>query len=179
MTPDYKKLWETCVLDDGVVDNFKIYFNTIYLNQNRYKKVTILTSVPWKLIAALHFRESSLSFRGCLHNGDPLYRPTTHVPKGRGPFASWEESAVDALMMDKEHFPVEWTVPNQLHFAEKFNGYGYRRTSELSPYVWAYTNHHDETGKYVADGRYSATAIEKQLGVAAIIKGIDELMRAT
>lgn len=179
MTPNFKNLWDTCQLDNCVIEDNKKVFSTIYANILKYKLVESITGAPWKLIAAIHYRESSLSFKGCLHNGDPWNKVTTHVPKGRGPFESWQAAAVDALMMDKGNFPAIWNIEGQLEFAEKFNGLGYRRTNELSPYIWAYTNHHDETGKYVADGRYSATAHEDQLGIAAIMLGIDAYIKST
>ena len=68
-----------------------------------------------------------------------------------------------------------------LEFSERFNGLGYRSKIgdsgkiELSPYVFAGTNLHDETGKYVADGKYSQTAKEAQLGVASIIIGLNKV----
>jgi hypothetical protein len=39
----------------------------------------------------------SQSWAGSLAQGDPWNRTSVHVPKGRGPFKSWEDAAVDAL----------------------------------------------------------------------------------
>lgn len=130
------------------------------------------------LICALHYRESSLSFAGVLHNGEKILgtgRKTKLVPAGRGPFNTWEEAAKDALYIKKSSFPKVWTLASCLQFAEIFNGTGYRSRIgdkgqiELSPYAFAGTTLHDETGKYVKDGKYSPTAREQQLGVAAIM----------
>ena len=132
-------------------------------------------------VCALHYRESSLSFAGVLHNGEKILntgKKTKLVPKGRGPFSTWEEAAVDALMLKKSIFPSKWTFESMLEFSERFNGLGYRSKIgdsgkiELSPYVFAGTNLHDETSKYVSDGKYSPTAKEAQLGVAAILIAI-------
>ncbi|WP_164937438.1 hypothetical protein [Bradyrhizobium guangxiense] len=44
------------------------------------------------LIAVSHYRESSQDFSKRLAQGDPWNRVSTHVPAGRGPFNSFEES---------------------------------------------------------------------------------------
>ena len=38
---------------------------------------------------------------------------------------------------------------------EIYNGLGYRYHNDLSAYVAAFTNLHDETGRYVSDGNYN------------------------
>lgn len=170
--PDWVTLWSTCEIDQKRVTEIANVCKKILDHKDKYLAVEAKTRVPWYLVAALHYREASLNFKTCLHNGDPLPGPTYHVPRFRGPFASWESAAIDALEYDGlDHVKLE-TVVSCLVMAEKFNGMGYRKTSEYSPYVWAGTNHHDETGKYVADGKYSSTAKELQLGVASIFKGL-------
>jgi lysozyme family protein len=172
--PDWSYLWQTCTLDSNRLAEIKTVCQKIQLNYAKYKEVELKTGVPWKLIAAIHYRESTLNFATCLHNGDPLPGPTYRVPKNRGPFSSWSESAIDALKYDGLHKIKFDSIESQLIMAEKMNGLGYRKTGgEYSPYVWAGTNHSDETGKYVVDGKYSSTAQEKQLGVAAILKGLE------
>ena len=138
-------------------------------NRTRYEAVSRVTGVPWDLIAALHSRESSLDFHTCLHNGDPLDRPTTHVPAGRGPFATWELGADDALKYDGLAGRSGWTIPMMLQMAEKYNGTGYLRKGVMSPYIWSYTDQY-HGGKYTSDGHYSASAYDDQIGVAAILK---------
>lgn len=170
--PDYEHLWETCEVDQTRVMEISNICKKILENKDKYELVQEKTGVPWFLVAALHYREASLNFKTCLHNGDPLPGPTFHVPRFRGPFLSWSAAAVDALKYDGLHHFKYISPVSCLVMAEKFNGMGYRKTGEYSPYVWAGTNHHDETGKYVGDGKYSATAKELQLGVAAIFKGL-------
>ena len=172
--PDWTYLWDTCLLDYSRLDEIAQVCRKIVLNMGEYKAVQAATGVNWKLVAAIHYRESTLNFKTCLHNGDPLPGPTRKVPKGRGPFKSWHEAAIDALKYDGLHLVKMESIPAMLVVSERFNGLGYRkRGGEYSPYVWAGTNHHDETGKYVVDGKYDPTANEKQLGVAAIIKGLE------
>jgi lysozyme family protein len=171
--PDWSYLWQTCTLDSNRVAEIKTVCAKIEANFSKYKEVELATGVPWKLIGAIHYREASLNFKTCLHNGDPLPGPTYHVPRNRGPFSSWSEAAIDALKYDGLHKIKFDSMESQLIMAEKYNGLGMRNKGEYTPYVWAGTNHSDETGKYVADGRYSSTAQEKQLGVAAILKGLE------
>src|SRR2546421_7580255 len=64
----------------------------------RYQAVEAKTGVPWFVIAVIHERESSQDWTGSLAQGDPWNRVSVHVPAGRGPFKSWEEAAVDALV---------------------------------------------------------------------------------
>lgn len=169
--PDFVMLWSTCQVDLNRVSETKVICDTIAYHIDSYKAVEKATNVPWYLVAALHYRESSLSFKTYLHNGDLLGKPTTHVP--RGVFFrtdQWTEAAIDAVKMDNLDKVTYKDTVSALVMAEKFNGMGYRKTGELSPYVWAATNHSDETGKYTNDGHFNPYAVEKQLGVAAIFK---------
>lgn len=56
--------------------------------KERYQAVQGRTGVPWPVIAVIHERESSQSWGRSLAQGDPWDRVSTHVPAGRGPFAS-------------------------------------------------------------------------------------------
>jgi lysozyme family protein len=168
--PDFKSLWGSCSIDPNRIRDIEAVANSIRMNMPKYIIVEAKTGIPWRLVGALHYRESSLSFKKCLHNGDPLPGPTIHEPKGRGPFRDWEASAIDAIMMKEKLFPEVWSPEECMRFAERFNGLGYRRHGIYSPYVWAGTNHSSEIGKYVSDGKFSSSAPEKQLGVAAIYK---------
>src|SRR5579871_1337266 len=64
----------------------------------RYQAVSARTGVPWFVIAVIHERECSQDWHGSLAQGDPWNARSVHVPSGRGPFASWEDAAVDALV---------------------------------------------------------------------------------
>lgn len=184
--PNYLEIIKTLKVDESRLVELKTLKARFEATRERYEVVSsqvfveianeygkpMKVNFPIDLMFALHFRESSCDFKGVLHNGERILgtgRKTKLVPAGRGPFLTWEEAAIDALMLKKAMFPREWTLASKLEFAEKFNGLGYRNTNEFSPYVFAGTNFHDETGKYVADGKYSSSAPEKQLGVAAIL----------
>ncbi len=145
----------------------------ILLNKEQYLAVQEKVGVPWDIVACLHYRESSLDFKAVLHNGEKIIgtsKKTTLVPKNKGPFKTWEEAAVDALLEKKYLFPKKWEIESELKFVEAFNGLGYKRKSILSPYVWAGTSVHNERGKYVADGKFDPNAQEKQLGAVALLK---------
>ena len=56
-------------------------------------------------------------------------------------------------------------------YAETYNGLGYHYRGRPSPYVYAGTDQYTR-GKYVADGVYSATAVDAQVGVLALTRSI-------
>lgn len=167
----YSKLWKSAQLKASDANQAETFANKIIAAEARYKGVQSSTGVPWFFIGALHMRESACSFSGVLHNGDQIIgtgRLTTHVPAGRGPFLTWEDSAVDALKMKDMQRVQEWSAARMLFQAEVFNGLGYVGKGINSPYVWAGTTH-EQRGKYVSDGEFSATADDTQLGVAAVL----------
>lgn len=139
----------------------------------RYEAVAQKTGVPWDVIAVIHYRESSGNFAGVLHNGQKIIgtgKKTTLVPKGRGPFATWEDAAVDALMNCAPYAGKnkDWSLGNTLDVLERYNGLGYRKKGLPSPYLWAGTDQYSK-GKYVADGRFDPNHVDQQLGVAALL----------
>lgn len=142
--------------------------NRIIANKDKYKEVEKATGVPWAFIGCLHYRESDLDFKTHLHNGDPLTDRTRHEPSGRPingePPFEWTESAIDALEYEKFVGLGDWTLENICERAEKYNGLGYRNRGINSPYLWSGTNNY-ERGKFVSDGAFSASTIDKQLGV--------------
>ena len=148
----------------------------ILANRTRYEYVEKLTGVPWDVIAVIHVRESSANFAGVLHNGEHIIgtgKKTKLVPKGRGPFSTWEEAAVDALMNCAPYLGKnkDWSLGNTLDLLEKYNGLGYQKKGLPSPYLWAGTDQYVK-GKYVADGKFDANAVDKQLGTAPLLMKI-------
>jgi hypothetical protein len=69
----------------------------------------------------------------------------------------------------------DWTVSGILYKIEAYNGWGYRANHPkvLSPYLWSGSNHYTR-GKYVADGRWSDTAVSNQIGAAVILRRLVE-----
>lgn len=148
-------------------------------NRQRYADVAKITGVPWNVIAVIHYRESSGKFDGVLHNGQKIIgtgKKTTLVPKGRGPFSTWEASAIDALTNCSPYAArnKDWTPGATLDLLERYNGLGYRNKGLPSPYLWAGTDQYVK-GKYVADGKYDPNHVDRQLGCAAILMALSEL----
>jgi lysozyme family protein len=136
----------------------------------RYQAVDKLTGVPWPVIAVIHERESSQSWLGSLAQGDPWNRVSVHVPAGRGPFKSWEDAAVDALV-NCAPFAArnkDWSIGGALTLLESYNGLGYASRGRPSPYVWSGTDQY-VSGKYVRDGVYDPNAVDSQLGCAGLL----------
>lgn len=172
----YRHLWDSCLvkLDGKTLWLLEWCEDLIRRHQEQYMEVEAMTGVPYQLVAGIHGLESSFRFDTYLGNGDPLDRPTWHVPAGRGPFASWQAGAIDSLTLEglSGKYRGYWDLPTMLRDAERFNGLGYlehHSHQTLSPYIWGCTNHYT-MGKYVEDGRFNPQAVSKQVGIAAVFK---------
>lgn len=136
----------------------------------RYLPVASRTGVPWFVIAVIHERECSQSWGGSLAQGDPWNKVSIHVPAGRGPFKSWEDCAVDALVNCAPYAArnKDWSIGGVLTLLEQYNGLGYASRGKPSPYVWAGTDQY-VSGKYVSDGVYDPNVVDQQLGCAGLL----------
>lgn len=144
--------------------------------KTRYQAVSAKTKVPWAIIAVIHEREASQSWKASLAQGDPWNKVSIHVPAGRGPFGSWEDAAIDALVNCAPRAAAwgDWSIGGALTLLEEYNGLGYAAKGRPSPYVWASTDQYVK-GKYVADGHYDPNAIDRQLGCAALLARMKQL----
>lgn len=143
--------------------------------QNRYARVQAMTGVAWQFVACTHYRESNLDFSTQLGQGDPLNRVSIHVPTGRGPFASFEDGAYDALVNCSPYAARihDWSMPGLLTRLEMYNGLGYAKRGLPSPYVWSGTDQY-HSGKYIRDRVFDPNTVDKQLGVAGLIISLGE-----
>ena len=171
-------------------------------NKSRYESVTDKTNAPWFFVAAIHYREASQSWRGCLHNGDPWNQTTVHVPAGRGPWNSWEEAAVDALQLEGYANLRDWGVGDVFRRLELYNGAGYRvggiknftcrkqghragtfdgtyhgsmqdtTPRNASPYVYCGTQYY-EKGVSIEDHSFYPDAIDDNVGVMLFLKTLE------
>ncbi|MBX3480440.1 MAG: hypothetical protein KF842_08565 [Caulobacter sp.] len=176
---EYERLFDSCAIRperQGLVESL---VNQLEGHRGRYQAVGNGLGIPWAFIAVVHNMESSQSFNGHLHNGDPLTARTRQVPAGRpksgSPPFTWEQSAADALTLKGLSASTDWTLAGLLYQLERYNGWGYRtyHPHVLSPYLWSFTNHYS-SGKYVADGRWSETAVSKQCGAVALLRRMAE-----
>lgn len=141
--------------------------------KTRYLAVSAKTGVPWLFIAVVHERECAQDWRGSLAQGDPWNQVSTHVPAGRGPFKSWEDAAVDALVNCAPYAArnKDWSIGGTLTMLERYNGLGYAARGRPSPYIWSGTDQY-RSGKYVRDGVYDPNVVDSQLGCAGLLLSI-------
>lgn len=177
---EYAALWTSMEPRASKAADVEATAKKIIAKKTRYSAVQEVTGVPWFMVGIIHAMEAGCNFGCHLHNGDPLTDRTVQVPAGRpkigvAPF-SWKDSAVDALTMHDLDKVGEWPIERICYELERYNGFGYRNyhSDVLSPYLWSGTNHYSR-GKYVADGKWSASAVSGQSGSIAILKRIMEL----
>lgn len=143
----------------------------LFTFMSQYREVQAATNVPAIVVAAIHERESDADFSTYLGNGDPLNRPSVHVPRGRGPFKTWALGAIDALTLDRLNQITDWTWERALYEWELYNGFGPRSHGRRSGYVWSGTSIYDG-GKYVRDGVWDANTWDTQLGCYPVAKAL-------
>lgn len=168
--------WETCIVHPVRAKELLAAVTHILNDKKRYEAVGSLFGIPFWVIGAIHYRESSFDFTTWLANGDPLYRngrpaPTNHVPIGLGPAINWESASILSLQHERWSAGMDWDLVSALMHLERYNGLGYYKHMIQSPYIWAGTNHY-HSGKYSSDGRFDSSLADKQLGCAAIAQGL-------
>jgi hypothetical protein len=126
--------------------------------------------------------DCSLNFNEHLHNGDPLKKKTVNEPAGRPPgwdgTGTWEQSALDALSYDNLTSWTDWSIAGICYKLEGYNGWGYRRDSIHTPYLWSFTNHYT-SGKFIADGVWSESAVSAQCGCGGVLRRLAEMGKVT
>jgi lysozyme family protein len=130
--------------------------------------------VPWWVIAVIHERECAQRWDCYLGQGDPLSRRTVHEPAGRGPFYgknAFLRGSLDALINCHPYAAKwkDWSIGGTLTLLEEYNGLGYAMRGVPSAYVWSGSDQY-EHGKYIADHRYSANAVDVQEGCAPLLQ---------
>lgn len=178
------KRWNDCHIPASKGPAFKIVADVLMKPQNRaqYQYVSDQLknkgyTIPWWFIAVAHYREAGFDqsnnprWDTYLGNGQPLNKKTTIVPAGRGPFKTWEDGAIDALLNTPPYAAknTDWSIGGALTKLEEYNGLGYFSKGKSSPYIWAGTDQYVK-GKYTSDGVYNPNYIDKQLGCAGILK---------
>jgi len=141
-----------------------------------YSDVQRVTKVPWWFIAVVHERESNQDWNASLAQGDPWHVVSTHVPIGRGPFQSWKEAAIDALVYCSPYAAknTDWSVGGTLTLLEEYNGLGYAARHLPSPYVWSGTDQYI-SGKFIRDHVFDPDKIDVQMGCAGLLLAMANL----
>lgn len=130
------------------------------------------TGVPWIMFGVTHYREGNCNPLTNVLNGQRWDRVTTITPKGLGPWPDWISCAQDAAERHAWVDVTRWSIAKMLQEGERYNGLGYANMDKDSPYVFSCTHWGRGVGKYVADGVYDTKAVDKQVGIAPIIKAI-------
>lgn len=163
-----QELYDTMVIHPGIAEQIKHKVERLKQNSGRY--AAIMPPVPWYVVGVIHEMEAGQDFSKYLGNGQSLNKVTTIVPKGRGPFDSFEAGAIDALKLADADKITDWSMGSILYFLEGYNGYGYEKYHNMpSPYVWSGSNHYVK-GKYTSDGKFDSEAVSSQIGVAILLK---------
>jgi lysozyme family protein len=174
---NYQQLFDGCRIKEEVYPDVDACIKKMVAAKDRYDVVANKTSIPWYFIGIVHNMECSGSFTCHLHNGDPLTARTVQVPKGlpkngTPPF-TWEYSAEDSLRYKALDAWTDWSTPGILYQLERYNGFGYRPKQINTPYLWSGSNQYTQ-GKFTADGKFSATAVSKQIGAAVLLRRLSE-----
>lgn len=173
--PVYAKQWDA--MQRSRLSDAQDAAERILSHKARYQEVEAKTGVPWYWIGPTHYRESDLDFSTQLAQGDPLNKVSSHIPRGQGPYYgadAWERAALIALEDHGLDKVIDWRLEKLLYWWESYNGWGYFNHGTPSAYVWAGTDQYTG-GMYVADGVWSATAKDRRVGCAAILKCLAEM----
>ncbi len=165
---EYGRLWAAMIVSPSKVSTLDHIAGKLIASKARYQAVSAKTGVPWAAIALIHQMECGQDWSLNIAQGDPWNRRSVHVPKGRGPFNSWEEAAVDALAIDGTDRVAAWGTERLCYELEKYNGFGSRNKGINTPYLWSYSNHYTR-GKYIADHVWDGNAVSGQAGAMPIL----------
>lgn len=165
--PYYEKMLFNIVIHESAIKVASKLCRGIFADYARYQIVGKALEFHPAFVGAIHYLEANRNWKCNLHNGERWDRVTRLVPRGKGPFDSWEEAAIDALIELKRDMKYG-SLEEYLLIAEKHNGLGYLYKNNASPYIFSGTNRWLK-GKFVADGSYDPDATTGQVGLATIL----------
>jgi uncharacterized protein (TIGR02594 family) len=168
LKPEYVQLLNTVQLTDERAATAAA--KRVLANKARYQAAEAATGVPWAFIGAIDFRESDCDPRASLGQGDPWNQVSTHEPRGKGPFKSWQDAAKYYLELDKVNdLPrSQWDMAYVCYKGEIYNGLGPRNRGIHTGYLWACTNHYSD-GRYVADHQWDPDSVDRRPGIVAVM----------
>lgn len=170
------RLWKGCNIRSENLNYIHSLADHIYDLQDKYIPITKSTGIPWHILGVIHYRESSLNFSTWLANGDPLFKngvpaKTVNVPTGLGPAIDFQSAALLSLQGVAIGKVKDFDIVNALIELEAWNGLGYHYHNIPSPYLWSMTDVYT-AGKYVKDGVFDQTAVDRQAGCVAILRAL-------
>lgn len=177
---EYQKrqtLYDTMIVNSqSVIAAVKRKTDLMLSNKDRYLAIAHTFPNPcltWDIVCTIHEMECTQNFNKYLGNGQNLDQVTTIVPAGRGPFATFEDGAIDALNLQLESHPfTDCSIGGKLYWLEGYNGYGYENYHHInSPYLWSGSQWYIK-GKYTSDGQFDPEAVSQQIGVALLLKSL-------
>lgn len=181
----YDRMFRACEVTPGKEGELQRACSKVMAGLPRYRNVAHSlgffgeeAEITAFVIGVVHYKEASCDFSRVLHNGEKIVgtgQKTKLVPKGLGPFDTWEASAHDALLANKSFFRVSSKeIGDILYVIERYNGTGYitgKGKADTSPYLWACSNINDGKGLYTKDGEYDPEASTRgSIGAAVILK---------
>lgn len=172
---EYKQDYESLQILSSWLPRIKRAAEKVSAGKKYYLPVEAALGIPWYVVGIVHLLEGNCSWEKGLHSGESWRRVTKLEEKGRGPFASWEAAAIDALREVRKTRPdmwdgvAGWSPIESLRFLERYNGGGYLKRGVNSPYLWSGSNHGVGVGKYVRDGVYDPNAVSEQVGAACVM----------
>lgn len=176
---EYRRLFVACEIRQDKAAEVEDIIEGLRAAEPRYRAVGAALGVPWFMVGVIHYLETGRDFDSHLHNGDPLTERTQHLPDGRPPEGEppfdWETSAIDALSLHHLDQWQDWSLPGTLFKLEGYNGWNYRlhHPEVYTPYLWNGSKHY-ESGKYIADGTWSDTAVAQPCGAAVLLRRMAE-----
>lgn len=149
------------------------------INNFRQRYATIgLPNIPWYVVGIIHLMEAGLNFNCYLGNGQSLHKTTTMIPRGRGPFQTWEAGARDALILQGCDKITDWADEQVCYQLEGYNGWGYYMRHLPSPYLWSGTNHYVR-GKFMETpghkSYYAPNVVSGQIGAIPVYLELKKL----
>jgi lysozyme family protein/peptidoglycan hydrolase-like protein with peptidoglycan-binding domain len=169
----YEKNWANLQIRPDRLAQAKAVAHKAINGKATYQQIQLLTQVPWQFIALCHYREADFDFDSYLGNGEALDRVTSLVPKGRGPFATFVDGAVDALRIQGFVGAKDWSIARTLFRLEAYNGFGYHFKGVNSPYLYGgstlYGPPEARAGKYIRDHVFDPNFDDPQLGTAVVL----------
>ena len=107
---EYAALWHSMIVKPDKLAALDRIARKLIAGKPRYQAVAAKTGVPWAAIVLIHQMECGGDWSLNIAQGDPWNRRSVHVPKGRGPFNSWGEAAIDALAIDGTDRVTAWGI---------------------------------------------------------------------